>query len=78
MSRTGGPGLAAAFPLSAVRLLDIPFRANQGRNTGFLLFVYPDRLLRVPAQLRPPPPRRSRAAGGSSPAGRPGDRRAPR
>lgn len=41
----GTAGLAAAFPLSAVRLLDGPFRANQARNTSYLLFVDPDRLL---------------------------------
>jgi hypothetical protein len=29
----GVAGRTAAFPLSAVRLLDSPFRANQARNT---------------------------------------------
>jgi len=41
----GIAGLAAAFPLAAVRLLDSPFQANQSRNTDYLLFVDPDRLL---------------------------------
>jgi uncharacterized protein len=41
----GLAGLAAAFPRQAVRLLDSPFRANQARNTSYLLFVAPDRLL---------------------------------
>jgi DUF1680 family protein len=41
----GTAGLAAAFPRAAVRLLDSPFRANQERNTSYLLFVDPDRLL---------------------------------
>jgi DUF1680 family protein len=41
----GTAGLAAAFPLAAVKLLDSPFRDNQARNTSYLLFVNPDRLL---------------------------------
>ena len=41
----GTAGLAAAFPLSAVQLLDSAYRANQARNTDYLLFVDPDRLL---------------------------------
>jgi DUF1680 family protein len=41
----GTAGLAAAFPLSSVRLLDGPFRDNQARNTSYLLFVDADRLL---------------------------------
>ena len=41
----GIAGLAAAFPRAAVQLLDSPFRANQERNTSYLLFVDPDRLL---------------------------------
>ena len=41
----GTAGLTAAFPLSAVRLLDGPMRANQARNTNYLMFVDPDRLL---------------------------------
>ena len=41
----GTAGLTAAFPLSAVRLLDSPMRANQARNTNYLMFVDPDRLL---------------------------------
>ncbi|MET9823395.1 MULTISPECIES: glycoside hydrolase family 127 protein [unclassified Streptomyces] len=36
---------AAAFPLSAVRLLDGPFLANMRRTCAYLLFVDPDRLL---------------------------------
>jgi DUF1680 family protein len=42
----GLPGRRAAFPLSAVRLLDSPFRANQARNTAYLLFLDPERMLR--------------------------------
>ena len=42
----GLAGRAAAFPLSAVRLLDGPFRANQSRNTDYLLFLDPERMLR--------------------------------
>jgi hypothetical protein len=41
----GTAGRTAAFPLAAVRLLDSPFRANQARNTGYLLFLDPDRIL---------------------------------
>jgi DUF1680 family protein len=41
----GTAGLSAAFPLSSVRLLDSPVRANQARNTNYLLFVDPDRML---------------------------------
>ncbi len=41
----GVAGRTAAFPLSAVRLLDSPFRANQARNTDYLLYVDPDRML---------------------------------
>ena len=41
----GTAGLAAAFPLSAVRLLDSPMRANQSRNTNYLMFCDPDRML---------------------------------
>ena len=44
--RPAGVGrLAAAVPLAAVKLLDGPFRANQARNTDYLEFVDPDRLL---------------------------------
>jgi uncharacterized protein len=42
----GTAGRAAALPLPAVELLDSPFRANQGRNTGYLLFLDLDRMLR--------------------------------
>jgi DUF1680 family protein len=41
----GTAGLAAAFPLSAVRLLGSPVRANQSRNTNYLMFLDPDRML---------------------------------
>jgi uncharacterized protein len=41
----GTAGLTAAFPLAAVELLESRFRANQSRNTDYLLFVDPDRLL---------------------------------
>jgi hypothetical protein len=37
----GAAGRTAAFPLSAVRLLDSPMRANQARNTNYLMFVDP-------------------------------------
>ncbi len=56
----GVAGLTAAFPLSAVRLLDSPMRANQARNTSYLMFVDPDRLLHtfrlnygLPSSARP-------------------------
>jgi uncharacterized protein len=56
----GAAGLASAFPLSAVRLLDSPMRANQSRNTNYLLFVDPDRMLHtfrrnvsLPSSARP-------------------------
>ena len=41
----GTAGLAAAFPLSAVRLIGSPVRANQARNTNYLMFLDPDRML---------------------------------
>ena len=56
----GTAGLTAAFPLSAVRLLDSPMRANQTRNTNYLMFVDPDRMLHtfrlnygLPSSARP-------------------------
>ena len=56
----GLAGLAAAFPRPAVRLLDSPFRANQSRNTSYLLFADPGRLLHtfrlnygLPSSARP-------------------------
>jgi len=56
----GSAGAAAAFPPSQVRLLAGPFRDNQRRNTSYLLFVDPDRLLRsfrlnygLPSTARP-------------------------
>ena len=61
----GTAGLTAAFPLSAVRLLDSPMRANQTRNTNYLMFVDPDRMLhtfRLNYGLRRRP---GRAAAGS-------------
>jgi uncharacterized protein len=42
----GTSGRAAALPLSTVQLLDSPFRQNQARNTTYLLFLDPDRMLR--------------------------------
>ncbi len=42
----GKAGVTAACPVSQVRLLPGPFRENQRRNTSYLLFVDPDRLLR--------------------------------
>ncbi len=43
----GTAGLTAAFPLAEVQLLDSAYRANQARNTDYLLLVDPDRLLRT-------------------------------
>jgi DUF1680 family protein len=43
----GTAGLAGAFPLAGVRLLVSAFRANQARNTDYLLFTDPDRLLHM-------------------------------
>ena len=42
----GTAGRAAALPLDAVDLLDSPFRQNQARNTEYLLFLDPERMLR--------------------------------
>jgi uncharacterized protein len=42
----GTAGRAAALPLRDVELLDSPFLGNQGRNTAYLLFLEPDRMLR--------------------------------
>ena len=42
----GTAGRAAALPLGSVRLLDGPFRLNQARNTTYLLFLDPERMLR--------------------------------
>ena len=42
----GTAGRAAALPLSDVELLASPFLDNQGRNTAYLLFLDPDRMLR--------------------------------
>ena len=41
----GTAGLTAAFPLASVELLASRFRANQTRNTDYLLFLDPDRML---------------------------------
>jgi DUF1680 family protein len=41
----GTGGAAEAFPIGSVKLLDSAFRANQSRNTNYLHFVDPDRLL---------------------------------
>jgi uncharacterized protein len=42
----GTAGRTAALPLSEVELLASPFLDNQGRNTAYLLFLDPDRMLR--------------------------------
>jgi DUF1680 family protein len=42
----GTAGRAAALPLHNVELLDSPFRDNQARNTDYLLFLDPERMLR--------------------------------
>ncbi|HJY57434.1 MAG TPA: beta-L-arabinofuranosidase domain-containing protein, partial [Streptosporangiaceae bacterium] len=42
----GTAGRAAALPLSDVELLGSPFLDNQGRNTAYLLFLDPERMLR--------------------------------
>ena len=42
----GTAGRAAALPLGSVQLLDGPFRLNQARNTTYLLFLDPERMLR--------------------------------
>ncbi|HEX8009281.1 MAG TPA: glycoside hydrolase family 127 protein [Trebonia sp.] len=56
----GTAGRTAAYPLSAVRLLDGPFRDNQQRNLDYLLFLDPDRMLHTfrlnygrPSPVRP-------------------------
>jgi len=43
----GTAGLAAAFPLGTVTLLDSPMRHNRSRNTSYLRFVDADRLPRT-------------------------------
>jgi DUF1680 family protein len=42
----GAAGRTAALPLQAVELLDGPFQNNQARNTDYLLFLDPERMLR--------------------------------
>jgi DUF1680 family protein len=42
----GTAGRAAALPLKNVQLLDSPFRQNQARNTTYLMFLEPERMLR--------------------------------
>ena len=42
----GTAGRAAVLPLSDVELLASPFLDNQGRNTAYLLFLDPERMLR--------------------------------
>jgi len=42
----GTAGRTAALPLSDVELLASPFRDNQGRNSAYLLFLDPGRMLR--------------------------------
>jgi uncharacterized protein len=56
----GTVGRTAAYPLSAVRLLDGSFRDNQRRNLNYLLFLDPDRMLHtfrlnygLPSSARP-------------------------
>jgi hypothetical protein len=56
----GTAGLARAFPLSAVQLRPSAFRANQARNTNYLMFLDPDRMLHtfrhnygLPSRARP-------------------------
>ena len=41
----GTAGATAAYPLTAVRLLASPFRANQARTMSYLLVLDPDRML---------------------------------
>lgn len=43
----GAAGATAAFPLHSVTLHDSAFLANQSRNTNYLHFVDPDRLLHM-------------------------------
>ncbi len=42
----GTAGRTAAFPLNSVDLLASPFKDNQARNTSYLLFLDPERMLR--------------------------------
>jgi uncharacterized protein len=42
----GTAGRRAALPLNQVELLDSPFRDNQAKNTSYLLFLDPERMLR--------------------------------
>ena len=42
----GTAGRTAAFPLNRVDLLASPFQDNQARNTSYLLFLDPERMLR--------------------------------
>ena len=42
----GTAGRVTALPLGSVQLLDGPFRLNQARNTTYLLFLDPERMLR--------------------------------
>jgi len=42
----GTAGRLAALPLNRVELLDSPFKDNQARNTSYLLFLDPERMLR--------------------------------
>ena len=59
----GAAGQAAAFPLSAVRLLDSPFAENRARNTAYLLFLDPDRMLHT-ARLNYGQPSAAQPCGG--------------
>ena len=56
----GTAGRTAAFPIRNVTLLDSAFSQNMARNTAYLLFLDPDRMLRsffvnygVPTQAQP-------------------------
>jgi len=42
----GTAGRRTALPLNQVELLDSPFKDNQARNTSYLLFLDPERMLR--------------------------------
>src|SRR6266568_786645 len=59
----GAAGQATAFPLSAVRLLDGPFARNRARNTAYLLFLDPDRMLHT-ARLNYGQPSAAQPCGG--------------
>jgi hypothetical protein len=66
----GTAGRAAALPLGSVQLLDGPFRLNQARNTTYLLFLDPERMLRSFRLNYGEPTTPSRSAAGRSPTRR--------